>query len=82
MINHEAIQQAYHHIRGEIKEARHSNKLRVRREAAKRKMALDERSTEQQLVALPSPFEAPLLEVQSFNSPSLFPVQIISSQDD
>lgn len=82
VINHEAIQQAYHHIRGEIKEARHSNKLRVRREAAKRKMALDERSTEQQLVALPSPFEAPLLEVQSFNSPSLFPVQIISSQDD
>nr|WP_315492828.1 Mu transposase C-terminal domain-containing protein [uncultured Pseudomonas sp.] len=81
-IDREAIQRAYHQLRKDIEEERRSNKLRIRREAAKTEAALN-KNTSSQPTAAPSPnsYEFPFVENDSDGTPSMFPVQSFSPME-
>ncbi len=81
-IDREAIQRAYHQLRKDIEEERRSNKLRTRREAAKTEAALNKNSSSQPTAA-PSPnlYEFPIVENDSDETPSMFPVQSFSPME-
>ncbi|OMQ32876.1 hypothetical protein BKX96_22380 [Pseudomonas putida] len=81
-IDREAIQRAYHQLRKDIEEERRSNKLRIRREAAKTEAALN-KNTSSQPTAAPSPnsYEFPFVENDSDGTPSMFPIQSFSPME-
>jgi putative transposase len=75
-VDREVIVEAYHQLREDIKEASHSNKLRARREAAKRKHEDDARS-DRSLPApeTPSTYNSPLIDFDSEFTEEPFAVQ-------
>jgi hypothetical protein len=77
-IDREAIQRAYHQLRADIEEERRSNKLRTRRDAAKKEATLNKNSSSQPIAASPNSYEFPFMENDRDETPSMFPVQSFS----